>query len=912
MAAQDIEALEQEAASNPDSVEVVTSLAAAYAEADRLDEAAEAFEHAATLAPHEVDIQLGLAAVHHARGDDPAVELAVQRAVELDPDDPAVWLTIYEVSDPDENLTDSIVGAARYLEMVDDDDRDSEIAAELPNLLDAAAQRLEAAVATGGVDVEEQDWAAELSAVLPYVRRALPAAELAPYEARIRGARARLLAGESLQDAPATPSAGLLGRESGIDGLTAALDELKAAAELAPLDAELTGLVATLSMLQSEAREQVARAQLTADTRRLFEAVADAERHLAAGETDSAIRGFQEALVQIGELGDDSQPPYQIVAAMAYQGLAHALIEGAEGDPNRDEILEIALEAANEAASRDPEIKARFRTELAAEVESLQSAGPPAELTVEPAASPVQQMELPVEDGGEEPVVEEPEPAMDDATHEKVEELMAADTPSEPQAQPVAEPAEVIEPEPAAVDEQVADEAPEPEPAAVDEQVADEASEPEPAAVDEQVANEAPEPEPAAENILDEVPEFGEPESREDTPLDLSLEAEAKPDVEAEATEEALEAIDELAPLFGIAQEAFDAGNYDRALAAFARATQVADDREMRALAYAGVGATHHAAGRAGEAVAAIDQAVSLDQTCVEAHLVRGELAADESDWRAALQAYQFAEAASRDDARVHKGLGSVLCELEEWDEALESLQKAYAEMQDDPLVIFHMGEVFLATGKKDHALACFEDALEHGLQPPRADEVRAFIQAQKDAPPPAPKPQRAAAPVPDEFDPDTASPDVKRPKQDENLELRERVIRRAVGNLEFDPAVHKKCRLCQAVNDKAADICVKCGQSFSFTEQRNEGGGRPCFIATAACGDEMAPEVRILRAYRDGRLETRPTGRAFTALYYRLSPPAARFIERRPGLRDRVRRWLIRPLARAAARTMATELEER
>ncbi|MDA8180055.1 MAG: hypothetical protein M0T69_11070, partial [Deltaproteobacteria bacterium] len=83
------------------------------------------------------------------------------------------------------------------------------------------------------------------------------------------------------------------------------------------------------------------------------------------------------------------------------------------------------------------------------------------------------------------------------------------------------------------------------------------------------------------------------------------------------------------------------------------------------------------------------------------------------------------------------------------------------------------------------------------------------------------------------------------------------------------------------------------------------------CFIATAAYGSVMAPEVRTLRAFRDRVLLAAPFGDAVVGLYYRMSPPLADFIGRRPALKFAAR-CLIAPIAMVASVAVGTSAGEK
>jgi hypothetical protein len=75
------------------------------------------------------------------------------------------------------------------------------------------------------------------------------------------------------------------------------------------------------------------------------------------------------------------------------------------------------------------------------------------------------------------------------------------------------------------------------------------------------------------------------------------------------------------------------------------------------------------------------------------------------------------------------------------------------------------------------------------------------------------------------------------------------------------------------------------------------------CFVATAAYGTPLAPEVIALSCFRDEVLLSSTPGKMFVSIYYFVSPPCARFIARSSRLRAAVRVLLLRPLLRCIPR---------
>ncbi len=84
------------------------------------------------------------------------------------------------------------------------------------------------------------------------------------------------------------------------------------------------------------------------------------------------------------------------------------------------------------------------------------------------------------------------------------------------------------------------------------------------------------------------------------------------------------------------------------------------------------------------------------------------------------------------------------------------------------------------------------------------------------------------------------------------------------------------------------------------------ESGG--CFIATAAFGDPLAPEVILLSAFRDEVLNASGIGRAFIRLYYAASPSIAAVIAQSGALRRVAMALVVRPAVRLVQAIQVSE----
>lgn len=95
----------------------------------------------------------------------------------------------------------------------------------------------------------------------------------------------------------------------------------------------------------------------------------------------------------------------------------------------------------------------------------------------------------------------------------------------------------------------------------------------------------------------------------------------------------------------------------------------------------------------------------------------------------------------------------------------------------------------------------------------------------------------------------------------------------------------------------------LSCQRAVASTTDGANGSGGGCFIATAAYGSDMEPDVALLRNFRDEYLLTNLPGKLFVKSYYTVSPPIANII-REHELLKAITRTLLAP-AVAAVRSV-------
>jgi hypothetical protein len=97
-------------------------------------------------------------------------------------------------------------------------------------------------------------------------------------------------------------------------------------------------------------------------------------------------------------------------------------------------------------------------------------------------------------------------------------------------------------------------------------------------------------------------------------------------------------------------------------------------------------------------------------------------------------------------------------------------------------------------------------------------------------------------------------------------------------------------------LTSKPADAPQPAADQASSSSSPRPAKASRCFIATAAYGSPLAPEVLLLQTFRDEHLVSNRLGRCLIRLYSFLSPPLAGLISRREH-RQTCTRGLLRPI---------------
>lgn len=99
--------------------------------------------------------------------------------------------------------------------------------------------------------------------------------------------------------------------------------------------------------------------------------------------------------------------------------------------------------------------------------------------------------------------------------------------------------------------------------------------------------------------------------------------------------------------------------------------------------------------------------------------------------------------------------------------------------------------------------------------------------------------------------------------------------------------------------NPYASDEVKKLAKETSEKMAKKPTDDGWCFVATACYGDYDAPEVVILRKYRDEKLLTNWFGTLFVKFYYAVSPPLARLIAKSETIRCFLRKHFLGPIVK-------------
>ena len=106
------------------------------------------------------------------------------------------------------------------------------------------------------------------------------------------------------------------------------------------------------------------------------------------------------------------------------------------------------------------------------------------------------------------------------------------------------------------------------------------------------------------------------------------------------------------------------------------------------------------------------------------------------------------------------------------------------------------------------------------------------------------------------------------------------------------DKAIQNLKRAMEIVGEDS-EHGIECAKEIAKLEEKQGG----CFIATAVYGSYYAPEVLVLRQFRDKVLSKFFWGRVFIKLYYAISPFIAERLDQCQSVKKILRNLILNPI---------------
>jgi tetratricopeptide (TPR) repeat protein len=100
------------------------------------------------------------------------------------------------------------------------------------------------------------------------------------------------------------------------------------------------------------------------------------------------------------------------------------------------------------------------------------------------------------------------------------------------------------------------------------------------------------------------------------------------------------------------------------------------------------------------------------DAAAFEWNLLRGEALRERKDYRAAIKAYQRAQAAQPDELEVLMGLAWCYKRTDQLLKSIDMMHQAYLSHREEPIVLYNLACYYSLAGNKDQALSWLGRAL--------------------------------------------------------------------------------------------------------------------------------------------------------------------------------------------------------